>query len=533
MLPTVADVLALEVVRRGEPRVVAGATALEDQVRWVHVSELADIAHLLHGGELVLTTGVALPEEPQSLETYIDDLVQVGASGLMVELGRRYTGQLPRRMIAAADRRRFPLVVLEREVRFVEITEAVHGRIINDQIEQLRASEQLHETFTTLSLRGAGPNEIVAEVQRLSGRPVVLENLAHQVLVCESTALPLDQILVGWETVSRKIAVQDRTTYDPETGLLVTTVGAKEEDWGRLCMLCNAEPTPHQMMLVERAANTLALSQLIRRDRERLHRRAHRTILTGLVNHAYTDQEFTARAWAMGVPTDGRNLVGAIARLRGQTGQDLDTQSRGWAVGEALAHASQEAHASALVGSLDDNTVAALLTLPHRTSIDAVLAHLATRVKAADNAVIFGVGTAATATHQARRTLLEAQQVADAIPHGNENKLYYRLSDLGVRGLLHLLREDSRLQTFAERQLGPLLAHDAQESNPLAPVLTAYLSARGNKSVAADIAHISRPTLYEKLHHIERILDIDLSDPERYTSLHVALLALETIRDAR
>jgi hypothetical protein len=30
-------------------------------VRWVHVSELADIATLLRGGELVLTTGIALP----------------------------------------------------------------------------------------------------------------------------------------------------------------------------------------------------------------------------------------------------------------------------------------------------------------------------------------------------------------------------------------------------------------------------------------------------------------------------------------
>ena len=62
MLPTVADLLGLDVIRRGSPRVVTGPDGLDAQVRWVHVLELADAAHLLRGGELVLTTGVALPD---------------------------------------------------------------------------------------------------------------------------------------------------------------------------------------------------------------------------------------------------------------------------------------------------------------------------------------------------------------------------------------------------------------------------------------------------------------------------------------
>jgi len=63
MLPTVADLLSLDVIRRGSPQVVAGSGGLGARVRWVHVLELADAAHLLQGGELVLTTGVALPAD--------------------------------------------------------------------------------------------------------------------------------------------------------------------------------------------------------------------------------------------------------------------------------------------------------------------------------------------------------------------------------------------------------------------------------------------------------------------------------------
>ena len=80
MLPTVADLLSLDVIRRGSPQVVAGSGGLGARVRWVHVLELADAAHLLQGGELVLTTGVALPAEPALLARYAADLASAGGA---------------------------------------------------------------------------------------------------------------------------------------------------------------------------------------------------------------------------------------------------------------------------------------------------------------------------------------------------------------------------------------------------------------------------------------------------------------------
>ena len=105
MFPTVAQVLELDVLRRGNPQVVAGAAGLEHPVRWVHISELADVAGMLRGGELVLTTGVMLPAEREPLARYIEDLADVGAAGLVVELGRRYADELPRPLVRAAERR--------------------------------------------------------------------------------------------------------------------------------------------------------------------------------------------------------------------------------------------------------------------------------------------------------------------------------------------------------------------------------------------------------------------------------------------
>ena len=56
------------------------------------------------------------------------------------------------------------------------------------------------------------------------------------------------------------------------------------------------------------------------------------------------------------------------------------------------------------------------------------------------------------------------------------------------------------------------------------------LAAGCNKAEAAKQAHLARPTFYERLRRIERILGTDLDSAESRTSLHVALLALEAAR---
>jgi len=94
VLPTLADVLELDAVRSGRPEVLAGDHRLGGRVRWVHAMEMADVARLLHGGELVLSTGIALPGDPGLLTAYVAELSLAGVSGLAVELGRRY-GRLP------------------------------------------------------------------------------------------------------------------------------------------------------------------------------------------------------------------------------------------------------------------------------------------------------------------------------------------------------------------------------------------------------------------------------------------------------
>src|SRR5262245_48082648 len=487
MYPTVADVLALPVIQQGRATVVAGATGLDRRVRWVHVAEIADIAPLLKGGELVLTTGIALPDDPDALAKYLAELSAAGVVGVVVELVRHWSRELPSALVAAAERHGMPLVTLSRETRFVAVTEAVVGLIVDAQVAELRAAEQVHETFTALTVAGAEPAEVLREVARASGLPVVLETLAHDVLAYDAAGGDPSELLTDWAARSRAATVTERTSYHAEAGWLVTVVGARGNDWGRLVLLCPDPPQHRQLVIIERAASALAVHRLVARDREGLERHAHRTLLTELLASPTPSGDLTARTTALGVPLEHRQLLGMSVRpstaVLVKPARSMATQEVLRDLAEATALAARRARVAALVGVIDDTSVRALLSLTPQADPDTVLRRLTKEVHQAAAAapralpVVVAVGSTVATVADARRSLIEAAQVAQAAmrsPGAADGRTYHRLDDVRLRGLLHLLAEDDRVAAFADRELGPLIARDISHRSRLVEALRQF-----------------------------------------------------------
>ena len=173
MLPTVRSVLDLSVLREAAPLLLGGAEALDNPVRWVHVSEMLDLSGLLSGGELVLTTGLELEKEPGLTESFIRSLEQAAASGLIVELiGNRKRSMEALRKVAL--RTALPVIVVERRVRFVQVTEIVHRMdSVAEQLERVERARDVHEAFTVLSLESAGTQQVVEQAAAMINAPVV------------------------------------------------------------------------------------------------------------------------------------------------------------------------------------------------------------------------------------------------------------------------------------------------------------------------------------------------------------------------
>ena len=302
---------------------LAGDDSLDRPVRWVHSAEVPDIATLLRGGELVLTTGIGLPPDDAGLRAFIATLVDVRVAGLIVELGRRFVDTLPRVMIAAAVKHGLPLIELRKPTAFVRITESVHALIVDAQLAELRATEEIHQRFTELSVEGADAADVVAQAAVLAGAPIVLENLSRQVLAYDSAGDRAELLLDGWEAHSRRIRASGRTGYDADAGWLVTMVGARGQDWGRLLMrwqpgesAVDAPPTRFAILLEVPVLDVAPRDRPIRATPRGWSGRSTGTPLTALLDHTSPVDEVALRARALGVPLDRRYLVGVVVRYR-------------------------------------------------------------------------------------------------------------------------------------------------------------------------------------------------------------------------
>ncbi|QCO96985.1 PucR family transcriptional regulator [Arthrobacter sp. 24S4-2] len=584
MLPTLRTILALPVLRAAAPQILGGgvpdaatgsaaagsadgAAGLDAPVRWVHVSELLDISGLLSGGELVLTTGLELEKEPEATASFIRSLEESSAAGLIVELVGERSRSLAA-LQAAAKSCTLPVIVVQRRVRFVDVTEVVHRMIVADQLERVERARDVHEAFTVLSLESAGTERVVEQAAGMIGEPVVLEDLSHLVLAYSAQGLAATELLHDWERRSRTTPSPARTVRTGPENWLQVPVGIREQLWGRLVLPAASEDEETAAMVLERAAQTLAINRLAERDRRELSQQAQAGLLNALRQpRGLSEAEALARAGALGlkrsplyVPIVFRAGLAAQAVPQAAAAAEA-TQSRDPLAGqqeerallEQLARVVKSTAGSALTASIQSGSVGMILALPAKQLEDATLQRLADAL-----AMQAGDGGTRTAsdggTHPAdeggvrragpatpgwtigvgrpRGSLLEAAAGIDEAAHVAETaatlrgtrKPFYRATDVRLRGLLALLRNDPRVQQFVESELAGVLHADAQGRGGQLELLGQYLDSGGNKAALARSGYLSRPTLYARLARLEELLAVDLDDAESRTSLHVALL---------
>ena len=533
MQPTVSEILALPELSRGRPTVVAAAHRLDRPVRWVHISEHHDIARLMHGGELVLTTGVAWPDTPEARRRYIEDLDNAGVAGIVIELVRLFH-EVPPEMTAAAREREIPLIGLEREIRFIDVTEAVHVLIMESQITELRALSSAHEVFTRLNSKGATHGEVLDAVSGLTGRPAVLEDMAHQVTAYSAADMSPKHLLAGWETRSRRAGDSEN---GPGSVWPVAQVTARGQQLGRVLLVADDPMPPWTGAILERAAHTIALNRLVERDRATLQRHAHSELLAKIMDRSYESEQWVRiRAESLGLQVKGKRFVGMIVTLHRRDGHlvGIERQARAREDAERVAAAVEEVGIHGLVGVVKPFEVMALLVVGPE-AVDDTIKPVARAVHRAffrgDRAACtIGVGLPVSSLGEARRSLLEAGHAAESVPENDDDRLFYRISDVGISGLAHLLRDDPRLQTFVERMLGEILVYDEEHQTDLETVLWAYFDCGGNKTLAARTYGLSRPALYARLSQVEKLLGMSLADAKTRTSLHFALLSLQRMR---
>jgi purine catabolism regulator len=526
-LITVKAALALPQIRSGLPEVLASKRNLDRPVRWVHAGEVPNMASLLKGGELLLTTGMGLQGGESEQRRFIAELADRNVAALAIELGTTFA-KVPAPLVAEADARGLPLVALHREVPFVEITEALHREIVNRQFVVMRRSNELHRRFTDLVLAGAGIPEVLTALASAIANPVVLERAGQGVLYHATHHSPSSAVLSAWDAASQGLdpSIQTFSVDVPTTG---------RESWGRLAAIAVDSPLDEfDGVAVERAVELIALALLRSRQEEVLAVRERGNFLGELLNGELGDSEASARAAGLGFDRRAAFLLPmAVVRSARGSGSIPATDESGWATAWRDVRRELDAIGTpAIVGTRpaegDVLVVIGIDDPERRTDVtDRVVGLLRAATERhfrSRDAAVVCVGGAARSWSAASVQLRDAIAATPAAATGPPRP-WHDATRANLHQLLWDMRDSDELRTFVERRLAPLVEHDQNRKSKLVPTLEAYCAHGGRKAETARALHLERQSLYHRLERIERLLGEDLSDNDTVLALHLALRA--------
>ena len=177
------DVLDHPTMSVADPVVRAAADRVAGtQLRWIHSSEILDIAPLLDGGELLLTGGEALAHASEERQiTYVRQLAERGVAALAIETGVALPS-LPSSMVSAAEAAGLPLVELRKVVPFVGVMQAINSTLVSESVSQLRRADEASHAMAVELAHGGSLDRILAVLAGIINAEVTLTSLTGATL---------------------------------------------------------------------------------------------------------------------------------------------------------------------------------------------------------------------------------------------------------------------------------------------------------------------------------------------------------------
>ena len=467
--------------------VIAGSAGLDREIRWAHVCELKDPLPWLTGGELVMTTGLAIPRQAEDQERYLARLAASGAAGLAISRDL-LAPPLTTKLTEAAGLA-FPVLTVSIEVTFIDIARVVIMANSDESHRQLVRQLAVFDVLRSASVAQLDLPALFDRLEKVSGYELYLSSPAGMPFVPGVPGFPRDR---------RELLARPPAAPAQVPGGYMISVPCEGKIAGYLLGLRKPDADPAGLGALQHIATIAALERtMLERERE-IERRQGSELLAEL---------FAAR--------HPENLEHRLA--------------------PALVHGQL---ALTIVRAADPDTTGSLLHyeltdlgLPHLLQVQQELA-LLTLADAPIESVLDSVQATAAGRSRPFRLhdsfALARRQAAAALQRAVQ--LGTRIVDATSipEELDWLPREPATVAALVERVLGVLLDYDRAHDSQLVPTLRTWLESGQRPSLVARRLGIHQHTLTYRLSRIQDLTGRDLRSPGTVAETWLALRASDT-----
>lgn len=485
-------------------RLVEGS-ATDTTIGWAHAIELEDPTPWLAGNELVLTTGLNLPRSVSGQRQYVERLASADVAALAFGEGVRFR-DIPPAIRRACRSTGLPLVGVPLPVPFIAISQAVAGRLAEQQVQTLQRAVTYQHQITRGALRDGVDGVLQSMTRELGCRALLLDEYANTVWTTGAPGLS-QRVRRELDMVSQVTGRSSASVVTSDGGLELQTLQGRSAVRGWLAAEADPALSPPDHLLLNQAASLITL--LLDRPRELVESYGSlgSTVLSLLLDSdpARPDaiQHLHQFGFAPGEPVVVALVAGDDdpARLHETVLDQLETGGR--------PHVIATTHAGLVI----------LLREGDAGDVTDWVARAATR--AGRHEVTIGV-SGPLAQNRIATGLAPAQRAA-----ASAARRRLRVGWFDTLTLETILADDTvrdHIESLARAPLAPLLDDPSRRAKSLRESLEAFLQHNGSWETASRALGMHRHTLRTHMSQVEQLTGMSLEVAEDRVVLLLALL---------
>ncbi len=508
------DVLRLELLSGTDEQA-------ERALRWVCTTDLLDPGRYLSGGELVIS-GMLWRRAPEDSEAFVDNITAAGASALAVGNAGEGT-DVPADLIEACERHDIPLVWVDNEVAFAQITEQVVAAVTVTREAELRATLGRQRRLLSGFADGRDLPQLTRQLSEETGLACRVLTPSGRHVVAGAEPLPdsdLDRVTRTFLTAERLPAVAAGRGLTPYSVFPAgPSLAHRPSTWFVVVDGTWSQWDPALVDAVGELAAIVALQRARREESQRIVRGIADDALTLLDTDKAGRPETLVRLRQAGVDLSGETVVavGAIAgrpdlaEIARSMLEDLAAQ-----FGPPVVGVTSDGRAVALLPGADGRAdpVPLLRSGLHRLAPGLGRSRF-----------VIGVG-APTSPEALSGALDEARHASFLAEHRPGEVSLVASQEITSYGALLAMVPDELRRAFAARVVGPVLDYDERSDAGLRETLYAFLDNSGSWSRTAEALHLHVNTVRYRIGRVEELTGRDLSKLEDRVDVFLALRSL-------
>ncbi|WP_179637145.1 PucR family transcriptional regulator [Terribacillus aidingensis] len=503
-----------------DAKVVAGHDGLQRLIRWVHVLEVTAIDDLLHGNELILSTGVGWKEGHVSFYSLVEEFIRCNAAGICIELGT-YISEIPPTIIELANKHGFPIITFAKQVKFIDITHEIHSLLIQRHYQILTDLEHYSNSLNQLLLSSSPHRKIL--------------HLLHDQLKVTVYYIPAkgDVEVIPLQKSSEKMtctaSLKEHLTAKPNVSC--QPVQAGNHIFADLFIVsADRELTQLDHLILNRSAT--ALAQIRMRDLyfEEQRREEDGHWISSWLKGEYSEVQLQSYLLDMNATLN----VNSCTVMLFKTNQIAKVKTE-FTYYKMYARTIFERKGIYPFMHIEKDTVIFILVNMRKDSdfkcrVQEVIQHLRegkfankeqfSQSEWSVGKIVTKLSLIKNSYHTAKETMNLRKQLPNEL-------LDYFYEDLYIFRLVLAAQDQGVLQDFIYDYIGPVLEHDQGTNGELLKTLKVYLRCKGAKKETAEQLHIVRQTLYHRLERLYELIGQDFMEPYKRQAIEASIAAYD------